>query len=209
MSFAKAIVASLVSIVFVGCAFTRTETKVNFTPQIMSPLMAVASESSMSLAKIKDTRSVKDERVLMHKKNGYGQTTTGAYVADRPVAEILQSGVMTALRQNRFPVTDESGKYELRGDLQDFSFEVITGFWSGTVKPKISVRFEVVEKETGRSVWRDTYVGRDTMQASWGDAALVAEMFTKAANSIVDQLIADESFRSLFVGGATPTASLK
>ena len=111
MSYAKACAVSLLSLVFAGCAFTRTETKVDFAPQITSPLTASAPDAGLTVGHMKDTRSVKDERVIMHKKNGYGQTTTGAYVADRPISEILQGGVVSALRENRFPLNDTGAKY--------------------------------------------------------------------------------------------------
>jgi len=178
-----------------GCALTRTETPVAFVPKVNEPLRA-ERKSSVTAGEIKDSRPVHDGNVLIHKQNEYG-TASGAYVTKPAVAEILKNGVADALKQNGF-IGADAGKYELRGDIQEFTFDGIGGFWQATVKPKLVVRFELVEKATDHPVWHDTFNGRTTGKTAWGNKEFVGQMFSESADDLVKQLISDKSFREFF-----------
>ena len=178
-----------------GCALTRTETAVTFAPKVNEPLKA-ERKSSLTVGEIKDSRPVHDGNVIIHKQNEYG-TASGAYVTKPAGAEILKNGLADAFKQNGFTGAD-AAKYELQGDIQEFTFEGIGGFWQATVKPKFVVRFELVEKGSGRPVWHDTYNGRTTGKTAWGDNKFVEQMFTESADDLVKQLVSDKSFREFF-----------
>ena len=186
---------STVCAMLTGCAFSRTETTVHFAPKVNEPLKA-ERKSSLIVGEIKDSRPVKDGNVVIHKQNQYG-TTSGAYVTKPAVAEILKNGLAEALKQNGF-IGADAGKYELRGDIQDFTFEGIGGFWEATVKPKLVVRFELIEKTSNRPVWHDTFNGRTTGKTAWGTKEFVGQMFSEAADDLAKQIISDESFREFF-----------
>lgn len=187
-----------------GCALTRTETKLAFAPTVENPLSA-QRKAGLDVGEIADKRPVKDKAVLIHKINGHGQTTSGAYVTERPVAEVFKEGLLSTLKRNGFTGV-EGAKYELRGSIEEFEFDAITGFWKATVKPKLTVRLELVDKATGQSAWRETYFGRDTLETAWGDADFVALMFSKSAEDVLRQLVGDRAFRSHFDGSGATTA---
>jgi hypothetical protein len=178
-----------------GCALTRTETPVTFAPKINEPLKA-EPKGSVTVGEIKDSRPVHDGNVVIHKQNEYG-TASGAYVTKTAVAEILKTGLADALKQNGFTKAG-SAKYELRGDIQEFTFEGIGGFWQATVKPKLVVRFELIEKASDRPVWHDTFNGRTTGKTAWGSKEFVGQMFSESADDLVKQLLLDKSFREFF-----------
>lgn len=182
----------LLGLAATGCAFSRTETQVNFAPKVSQPLSA-EHKASLTVGEIKDSRSVSDPNVLLHKSNAYGPTS-GAYVTKVPVADILKNGISDALKQNGF-VSADAGKYELRGDLQEFSLEGFSGFWQATVKPKLVIRFELVEKSSGMPVWHDTFIGHAVGKTAMGDKDFLARMFSESADDLTRQLIADMTFR--------------
>src|ERR1700742_2471375 len=57
-----------------GCAFSRTDTNVVFAPKVSEPLKA-EKKASLTMGEIKDSRSVSDANVLLHKSNAYGPTS--------------------------------------------------------------------------------------------------------------------------------------
>jgi ABC-type uncharacterized transport system auxiliary subunit len=178
-----------------GCAFSRTETRLQFTPTVNQPLKQDHKEY-LAVGEMKDSRPVKDPNVLIHKQNAYG-TTSGAYVTKRPVADLVKDGVAEALEKNGFLRTN-AAKYELRGDIQEFGLDTMAGFWQATVKPKLNVRFELVDKSSGKSVWHDTLIGRSSGETALGTKEFLSEMFSKAADDLVHQLIANPDFRAFF-----------
>ena len=187
-------------ILLTGCAFSRTQVKVNFSPNVMQPLSG-AHKGSLEVGEVKDSRFVTDSLVLLQKANQYG-ATSGAYVADVPVADTFRDGLRRALEQNGFTGTN-ADHYILRSELHGFGIGVIqTGLFSAaTAKPWLEVRFELDNKETGQPVWHDTYTGQVTDQLSaWNgaDADRIARFFSLAATDVVKQLIADRAFRSIF-----------
>jgi hypothetical protein len=182
-----------------GCAFSKTPVSVNYTPAYRQPLQA-ASPSTLHVGEFKDSRPVNDQMVLLHKVNAYGPTS-GAWVAQRPVAELMRNAVSDALKANNFNLTESgSGKYELRGDLQEFGFHSIAGFWTAKVKPRMQVRFELVEKTTGHSVWRDTYIGRGDIETAWGTSQTVVSLFKLGTEDVIRQLLSDSTFRKFSEG---------
>jgi hypothetical protein len=185
----------IICLLATGCAFTRTETDVHFSP-IITDSLGAQKKASLTVAEIKDSRSVEDKFVIMHKANQYG-TTSGAYVTKTPVSDILRDGLIEALQQNGF-INTNTNQYELRADMQEFSGDAIEGFWKATVKSKLTVRFELVDKSSGKTVWHDTFIGLATNKTAWGDRNFVAKIFSDSANDLVQQLLADKEFRGFF-----------
>ena len=181
-----------------GCAFSRTKVNVQFDPKISNPLGQNAT-AQLTVGEIRDSRPVTDPLVLSQKYNGYGQRTSGAYVAQEPVADIFKQGLQKVLDASGFTKSTQQRGLELKANIQEFDHDVIVGFWKATVKPKLTVRFELLDKQTGGSVWRDTYVGRDSLETTWGTGEFLVQTFNRAAEDVVRQLIADASFRKFFV----------
>lgn len=179
-----------------GCVFTRTETQVNFSPMVNQPLNA-QKKTTLAVGEFTDSRLVQDKYVLFHKTDGYGNVTSGAYVTKEPVADILKKGLAEALQKNDF-IGGDSGRYELHGDLQLFDGGVINGFWKTTAKAQITVRFELVEKNSGQPVWHDTFTGQTTKDFVFANKDFYASLFSDAATELAKRLIADKTFRSFF-----------
>jgi ABC-type uncharacterized transport system auxiliary subunit len=179
-----------------GCAFTRTETQVNFSPVVLASLGA-QKKAALTVGDFTDSRLVEDKYVLLQKANGFGQTTSGAYVTKEPVADILKEGLAEALQKNGF-VTNNAAQYELRGNLQSFGGDAIQGFWSSTVKAEITVRFELIKVDSGQPVWHDTFSGQTTKKFVSGGADFCAEVFADAGTDLAKNLIEDKTFRSFF-----------
>lgn len=188
----------LVALLNSGCAFSRTETPVKFSPKVHQPL-AYTQHGRLEIGTFKDSRLVQDANVLFHKTDGYNRTASGAYVTKEAVATILQKGLADTLKENGFSaVSGKYANYELRGDLRELASELIEGFWSGTAKVRITVQFELVDKNTDRWVWRDGISGSTTQKASLITADFVGKLFDEAADDLAKQLIADKTFRSYF-----------
>jgi hypothetical protein len=181
-----------------GCAFSRTSVQVNLAPRVDQPLR-VEQKASLEVGDIKDSRLVTDNFVLLQKANAYGPTE-GAFVADKPVAEIFRNGLAATLQQNGFMTTNGT-RYELRGEIQSFGCGAIQRFFSAsTVKTWLTVRFELVDKSTGLPVWHDTYNGQDTEPGSGGIGAggFIGSVFSKVSEDVIRQLVSDRTFRSYF-----------
>jgi ABC-type uncharacterized transport system auxiliary subunit len=179
-----------------GCVFTRTETQVHFSPPVLNSL-GTQKKAALTVGDFTDSRLVQDKYVLLQKANGFGQTTSGAYVTKEPVADILKEGLAEALQKNGF-ATNNAVQYELHGDLQSFGGDVIQGFWSSTAKAEITVRFELIRTDSGQSVWHDTFKGQTTEKFQMGGADFFAELFAEAGTDLAKNLIADKTFRSFF-----------
>lgn len=82
----------------------------------------------------------------------------------------------------------------MRTTIEDFSYEVITGFWKGKLKPKITVRFEVVDQNSGKGIWRDMLIGRSTVDS--GD--YVVQSLTLTIDDVISQLLDNQSFQDIF-----------
>ena len=181
-----------------GCVFQRKTAPLSaLAPQAGQPLKAGAG-ASLSIGDIKDTRLVTDGFVLMQDENAYG-LTEGAFVTEKPVAEIFRDGLRGALEQNGFRIT-QPAQYELRGNLQSSGISVVQGFLANReIKFWLTARFDLVDPLTGRTVWHDTYTGQDTAtNLTWLRMKFIVPACSNMLVNTIGQLVSDRTFRSYF-----------
>jgi uncharacterized lipoprotein YajG len=178
---------------FSGCAFSRSESKVNYLPSIGSAKLEREAAKSVELGEVKDARGLQDPTTIFQKKNLNGDTTSGTYAADRPIATILREGLSAGLVQKGFTLSKGGHSLRLEASIQDFSYDVVMGFWKGTIKPKMMVRIEVFDVASGKSVWKDSIVGRANVNS--GD--YIVQSVTQVIDDVVTQLLNDKSFREI------------
>jgi len=65
------------------------------------------------------------------------------------------------------------------------------------VKSKLTVRFELRD-QSGTAVWHDTFSGRASAETALGTSEFVGQMFAKAVEDLIRQLLLDSGFRSIF-----------
>jgi hypothetical protein len=200
-----------------GCNFSRTVTNVRFAPTVSQPLVGTP-KAGLVVGEVKDSRALKESEkdVLAHKQTGGlvgGWKTSGGYVTQRPMADIVHDGLVDALKRSSF--TDVTTKYELRGDIQQFGFyygnfdEIITAhgarlvgvlgmeFYKAIACETMTVRFDLYDKTTEQSVWNGTYTGIGPNVDRGGiRSTALANMFAKATDDLVKQLVTDKAFRS-------------
>jgi hypothetical protein len=185
-----------------GCVFKQTPVQLTLAPKINQPL-ASEPKASLQLGRFKDSRLVTDEFVLLQKENGFG-TTEGAYVTEKPVAEILRDGLMMALEQNGFRITNRA-QFELRGDIQSSGAVIIQGvIVNQQIKFWLTTRFDLVDPATGLTVWHDTYTGQNTAT----NLSIISKRFivpacSNMSENAISQLVSDRMFRSYFETQAT------
>lgn len=124
-----------------GCAMTRETVPLNY--MMGAPLVQsfdVKPSEGIFTGCIQERRGVGDPRVIFNKKNMNGDTTSGTYEAEKPVASIVEDAVREALiRSNYNIVPDRGAPYELYGNLLDLRYEVIVGFWEGELRPVMTI----------------------------------------------------------------------
>jgi hypothetical protein len=181
----------VLSLLFIsGCAFTRSESKIIYNPVIGGDRLAVPPTKHLVVADVLDSRGVQDPTTIFQKRNAYGQTMSGVYAADRPVAKILHEGIVAGLNQKGF-ITDAPGeKRVLTSSIEDYTFEMISGVWQATLKPKMIVRFQLKDAISNDIVWQDTIVGRTTIEK--GD--YIVQSVTATINDVVTQLVTSPTF---------------
>jgi hypothetical protein len=185
-----------------GCVFKRTPVELTLAPRVNAPL-ASAPRAALELGTFKDTRLVTDGAVLVQKENGFGPTE-GAYVTEKPVAEILRDGLGTALEQNGFRLTS-GAPYRLQGDIQSSGIVAVQSVVvDREVKFWLTVRFDLVNTANGLTVWHDSYTGQDTAtNLNMISKKFVVPACSNMLENAIGQLVADRNFRNYFEAQAT------
>ena len=177
-----------------GCGGNRLA---HFTlvPPVNAPLKEPV-KGSLEVAVVKDTRPHVYEAELGPDMPGDFADLVSSYpfMADRPVAEIFQEGLNAAFQQNGFETTNAI-RYLLNGHIQSFDF----ADRSDLRAPKccLWVDFELKNKETGESVWRQTILGDETTANSITTRNFELA-FIEAADDVICQLVTNATFRGYF-----------
>jgi hypothetical protein len=195
MRISRAILLAVLPATLTGCAFSSGEIKLNYQPPSDLPgNHASAPHQSLSVGPITDERGV-EPKLLMHKVNGYGQKTTGAYLAEQPVAEIVESSVRTALQTAGYQVTEQGNQKILKGRLITLDFDVVAGFVSATLNTKLLVEFTLYDQATQQVVWKDTIIAHGTKRSgSMFSEDYIRPAFAQAMDDLIQKLVTTDAF---------------
>ena len=85
----KLVFLGILIIIFAsGCAFATYQTPIYYNYVDDGEIDAALSNMQISVEEFIDSRNDVDPRTIIHLKNGYGQTTTGGYKAQKPLTQI-------------------------------------------------------------------------------------------------------------------------
>ena len=172
MKHAKTVV--LVAGCLVGCAMTRSESKFDYQPQ---PVEVVAARERLQGTLIRglvvtDHRRdvftkdpLADSRVLLNKRNGYGYKTLGVYAVDKPLAEFVHLAFQKTL-EHAAVVQSLASPFELHIQINALDDPGVGGgFFKGpTPYLVMAVNIGVVDKTSGRLLWKQGYVGKSEIK---------------------------------------------
>src|SRR5690554_7751194 len=71
-----------------GCAFNVYVVNVDY--KYDNPIETDLSSIALDVGEFKDSRNVDNPRMIVNQKNGYGQTTTGGWQAEKPLIDIVK-----------------------------------------------------------------------------------------------------------------------
>jgi len=107
----RVVLGTLLLFGLTGCAFSSGVVKLNY----QAPVDLPHGQGDVAVGKIADERG-REPDLLMNKINGYGQKTSGAYLAEKPVAEIVEDSVREALSSAGYRVDNPNAPKLLKGD---------------------------------------------------------------------------------------------
>ena len=170
-----------------GCAFTVYDVNVGY--KYNNPVVTDLNSAKLNIGQFKDSRKVVNPRMIMNQKNGYGQTTTGGWQAEKPLVEFVKEGVTDGLIKAK-AVIGSSENMILSGELLSFDGDTKMGMWSGTFTGKITVKLQLSEKNSGKTIWKDTFVGSGEEKGDGGVESIVKI----SVDNLVDNILKDEYF---------------
>jgi len=172
-----------------GCAFSVYDVNVGY--KYNNPIVTDLSAATLAIGEFKDSRNVANPRMIMNQKNGYGQTTTGGWQAEKPLAEIVKDAVTDGLKKSGAIINENAKNLILSAELLEFDGDIKMGAWVGSYVGKMSVKIQLVNKDTGEIIWRDTFVGSGEAKANKGGIPSILKI---SLDNLVDNLLKDPLF---------------
>lgn len=186
---------ALLAILFflIGCAFTSGQVPLNYYPSVNSQYQYLSSKN-LKVGEIIDERG-KAPDFLLNKVNGYGQKTSGAYLAERPVADIIKDALKSSFDQLGV-VNDPTGQKVLNGRLLGLDFDVVSSFFTSTLYVKVSMEFSLQDITTGSVIWKEVIIGNGENRSGnmFADKYIVPG-FKEAMDHLIDNLLKSETFK--------------
>lgn len=138
-----------------GCAFTTTGIKIDYTPSHYSKV--TDATKTIEVKRLNDIRGV-DPNLIAQKHNQYGKTT-GKYVSEREVSDMVTEAVKNLLTNLNYRILNDNGELVLAGEILKFDQNVLTGFWSGQLEGNIQVNLRLIEANSGNILWNEIISG--------------------------------------------------
>lgn len=173
-----------------GCAFSIHESPLNYS--YSGEVVAAGADISRGVVvgAVEDNRTVDRPDIISHLVNGYGQTTSGGYVAEAPIADIVKDGVQEALDAAGYSGHPDELTMDLT--IEDYEYDAVSGFWSVkniTAEMTVALRME----SRGTLVAQNTVVGKVKLETEElkgkPDKELVVLLFNRALDDTVAKII--------------------
>ncbi len=173
-----------------GCAFTIHESPVNYS--YSGEVVAAGADIArgVTVGNVEDNRTVDRPDIISHLVNGYGQTTSGGYVAEAPIAEIVKNGVQEALDAAGY--SGQADELTMDLTIEDYEYDAVSGFWSVkniTAEMTVALRME----SRGTLVAQNTVVGKIKLETEElkgkPDKELVVLLFSRALDDTVAKIM--------------------
>lgn len=171
-----------------GCALTKAQISINYTPQTNVTKVAGAELVNL-IVQVSDLRSAKDR--VGAKKNGYGMEMA-PIVANEEVTETVRQAVETELKQRGFTI--EAGDLLLSIQVIRFYNDFKIGFWAGDAIAELMLETQLRNSE-GAIVYSRVVSGEGAkmnIQLASGSNAKVA--LEGALRSGIERLFGDPVF---------------
>jgi hypothetical protein len=172
-----------------GCAFTVHDVNVDY--KYSKPIEFSFLPQPISVTDIKDARGLETPRMIMNMTNLNGQTTSGGWQAEKALSEIVKDAIVQGLEKTKSYSDGDTSKFIMSGELLSFDVKTIMGAWQGSYKGKMSAKFQLVDKESGKIVWRDNFVGSSEVKGNEG----VVGVLKITLDDLVSKLFNDEYFQ--------------
>lgn len=188
LNFTIAVAALFIS----GCAFTVHNVEVDPTYSLAVSRAFEADElESVTLGDFEDLRTnAASEKIIFHITNLNGDRTTGGWEAQERVADLVRASIEDGLMKANLVIAEEGGGLELSGQLVKLDYQVITGFWKGSLNSEMTVKLELKNVSSGMILWRDTFFAKDST-----DKFEMEQIFQRLLEDLVSQIIEDDYFR--------------
>ncbi|SDE53619.1 hypothetical protein [Riemerella columbipharyngis] len=112
---------------------------------------------------------------------------SGAYVAEKPVAEILTEAIKKGFKEKNISVGNNND-YILKSELEKLDYEAISGFSTVQLIPQITVKFQLVDKD-GKVVWTDIITGKANTKS-----IKFEKFLPPAIDNLIEQLVNNPEF---------------
>jgi uncharacterized lipoprotein YajG len=176
-----------------GCAFTKETVQVTFQPPVFPE--SVSADAVIVVQKLKDARGM-DPHLLAHK--GVQMKTTGAYVTDLEVADIVTDALKETLKSLKYRTADDTGALTLSGDIVKFDSAVIMGFWAGAMESSIQLNLKLTDAKTGALLWAELLSGYTKIDGLQVDrAAHRQRVAEEALQDVMKKLGESDSFKKV------------
>ena len=187
LRFKKSLILTTVAGVLGGCAFGASQVQLNYElePTDITQYRS-KSTATLQIVQLKDGRGVEDPNIIVHKKNGYGQTTSGTYVAEKPIAEVVTSAVVEALDQLNYKVSPE-GKFKLSGRINSVDRKDFPGLLDDSIQFSLDVSLQITTRG-GDPVWSENFIGNGKVISSMAGGDVIREEFDDTLTRVVRQL---------------------
>jgi hypothetical protein len=175
-----------------GCAFTKSTVNIDFKPPTYGDKVNV--DKIIVVQKLNDLRGG-DPFLLSYK--GIETKTSGTYVTDREVAQIVTDAIKDTLSGLNYKIAANQGDLVLSGDLLRLDSTPLMGFWSGSLDCTIQISLKLSDGKTGKLLWSDIFTGFNKETGLQVDSEEHRKVTTEAAiGDLTQKLAASASFKS-------------
>ena len=187
MRFKKSVILTAIAGLLGGCAFGASQVQLNYKLEPMDITQYRSKgTATIQIVEVKDGRGVDDPSVIVHKKNGYGQSTSGTYVAEKPIAEIVTGAVVEALEQLNYKISPD-GKFKLSGRINSVGRKDFPGLLDDSIQLSLDIALQITT-HGGDPVWSENFIGNGKVISSLAGGDVLREEFDDTLTRVVRQL---------------------
>lgn len=170
-----------------SCALSNSVKQINYQSNFKFDTK-LESSKIIKVEAMRDERGYTDNKVIFYKKNMYNQTMSGAYLAEKPMTDILTEAIKNGFKEKNIITNENGNTFILKSTLQKLDYEAISGFTTVQLIPQIVVKFQLTDTN-GKVVWTDILTGKSNTKGTNFEKFLPPSI-----DNLVEQLVNNQDF---------------
>lgn len=170
-----------------GCALTNETVPLNYhLGDAGGNILKGESPAKISIV-VQDKRGVSNPRLIMHKRDGYNNQSSGGYLSKEPIHAVIKQALSSGLKQMGYKVSNNA-QYTFDCQLLSVDDKYIVGLLETNMGLQMQLNVRVYSRKRHSIIWQNIIESHGAVNTEWPTTGVIRKAFNEALTNAIRQI---------------------